>query len=275
MARPVGVATPSNRTSTGIPGLDPLIDGGFPANRAVILCGGTGTGKTTFALQFLAEGLERGEPGAFVSLDEKPIHLLEDAAALGRDLRPAADNGTLAVLDAAPYFTATRGGSWGRSNVVDARQVASDLAHQTRKINARRLVVDTLTSLVPPAMDRGQAQDYLRSLIQSLEDNLGCSILLTCRGTRLDPQATCDAARYLASGVIELRLARRDGELHRSLVVRKMRGASPDLSEHPLMLERGTGLSLAVPRAAADLFTRRQRSVADGRPPASDRPAAV
>src|SRR2546429_9793190 len=60
-----------DRVSSGVPGLDRLIEGGFPANRAVLLCGGTGTGKTTFGLQFLADGLRRGESGAFVSVDER------------------------------------------------------------------------------------------------------------------------------------------------------------------------------------------------------------
>ncbi len=275
-ARPVG-ARAVDGTSTGIPGLDLLIEGGFPANRAVVLCGGTGTGKTAFGLQFLADGLHRGESGAFVSVDEKPQHLLHDAVCLGLDLEAAARRGKLTVLDASPYFTATRSGSWTHSG-IGPREVASDLVQQVRKIAARRLVIDSLTSIVPPDMNRGQAYDYLRSLIYSLEDNLGCTIVLTCRPSRVDPQGSCEAARCLASGVIELRLVRRRGEFLRTLCVRKMRGTSLDLAEHFVVMQRGAGLSVSRPveaRGVSDLFARPRRSLAYAAPQPSDCPEPV
>src|SRR5437868_14528046 len=97
-----GASSPSgfDRTSSGVPGLDPLIEGGLPANRAFVLCGSTGTGKTTFGLQFIAEGLRGGEHGAFVCTDEKPRHLLENATSLGLDLEGEMAQGKLEVLDA-------------------------------------------------------------------------------------------------------------------------------------------------------------------------------
>jgi KaiC/GvpD/RAD55 family RecA-like ATPase len=246
-----------DRVSSGVPGLDRLIEGGFPANRAVLLCGDTGTGKTTFGLQFLADGLRRGESGAFVSVDEKPSHLLRDAAALGLDLTSWPGRERLELLDASPYFTSTRSGSWDRSG-IDAREVASDLVQHVRTIGARRLVIDSLTSLVPAEMSRGHVFDYLRSLIHSLEDNLGCTILLTCRPSRLDAQGSTEAARCLASGIIELRLLRRNGEFVRTLAVRKLRGTSLDLAEHQVSMGRGAGLALAdsVEPPVSDRFGR-------------------
>ena len=232
-----------DRASSGIPGLDPLIEGGFPANRAIVVSGGSGTGKTSFGLQFLAEGLRVGQKGAFVSVDEKPRHLLQDAAALGFDVDNATLGDRLTILDAAPFFSATRTGSWMRAG-VDARQVAGDLVQQVRQAGARRLVIDTLTSIVPPDMTRGNVYDYLRSLIYSLEDNLGCTILLTCRPAREDAQGLCEAAKCLASGDIDLRLVRRGRELARTLRVRKMRGRELDLLEHGVRLTRACGLSV-------------------------------
>jgi KaiC/GvpD/RAD55 family RecA-like ATPase len=266
-----------NRTTTGIPGLDQLIEGGFPANRAIVVCGGTGTGKTSFGLQFLADGIERGEAGIFVSVDEKPRHLLEDASVLGLDLEGAIRFGALLVLDASPYFTATRNGISSRAG-IEPRHVASDLVQQVRTVAARRLVIDSLTSLVPPDMSRGQAYDYLRSLIQSLEDNLDCTILLTCRPSRLDLQEQCEAAKCLASGVIELWLRRRESHLVRTLSVRKMRGTALDLAEHRIQMDRGSGLSIATPPESAEvttLFRRRPQPVGDEARDPSDRSEAV
>jgi KaiC/GvpD/RAD55 family RecA-like ATPase len=228
------------RVSTGVPGLDDLIEGGFPANRVVLFTGDTGTGKSTFGLQFLSAGLERNEAGAFVSVDQKPGHLITDAAGFGWDLQAAIDRGTLALLDASPYFTATR--SKGKHG-IEARQISSDLTQQLREIGATRLVLDSVSSLVPPDMTRAQAHDYLRSLILSLEDNLGCTIILTARtSSSPDPQGICEAVEYLVSGVIELRLSRLGRAFVRTLFVKKMRGTRTNLAEYLFDIRPDTGV---------------------------------
>ncbi|MGH7829412.1 MAG: RAD55 family ATPase, partial [Candidatus Binatia bacterium] len=49
------------RVSTGIPGLDPLIEGGFPAGKSYLITGESGTGKSIFCMQFVLKGLMEGE----------------------------------------------------------------------------------------------------------------------------------------------------------------------------------------------------------------------
>jgi KaiC/GvpD/RAD55 family RecA-like ATPase len=264
-----------DRTTSGIPGLDVLIDGGFPSRRTIAICGATGTGKTAFGLQFLAAGADCQEPGIFVTVDAKPQHLIDDSAALDFDLDGLIRTGSIAILDASPYFTATRG--QGARGGVDPRQVASDLAQHVRRMGARRLVIDSLSSLVPSALSRAEAYDYLRSLIRSLEDNLECTILLTCRPSRLDPQESCDAIRSLASGVVDLALRRRGNDLVRIIRVRKMRGTPLDLAEHRLAMEPAGGLAVGPADAAGTLpvFRPRPRPVAAEAPQPSDRPEAV
>ena len=61
----------SKKVRTGIPGLDELVDGGFPEGRVILVIGGPGTGKTIMCSQFLHKGIyENQENGVFVSLDE-------------------------------------------------------------------------------------------------------------------------------------------------------------------------------------------------------------
>jgi circadian clock protein KaiC len=225
------------RTHSGIPELDALIEGGFPRNRSVLICGDTGAGKTTLGLQFLAEGARRGEAGVFVAVDEKPRHLIEDARRFGWDLAAASEQKVVTVLDASPYFTA-RAGKHG----LDARQVASDLAQQARGISAQRLVIDSLTSLVPHEASPLRVYDFLRALVFSLEDNLGCTVLLiarTCPGQV--PSEVCQTAELLASGIVHLRMA---PLLGRSLFVQKMRGTCLELHEHPFDILDGQGIVL-------------------------------
>ena len=73
------------RTATGIPGLDELLEGGFPTGRSFLVTGEPGTGKSIFALQFVVEGLKRSERCIFVTADEEPADVLEQAASLGWD----------------------------------------------------------------------------------------------------------------------------------------------------------------------------------------------
>jgi circadian clock protein KaiC len=236
-------APPAARVPCGIPGLDGLIGGGFPFRRAVLLCGDIGTGKTTFGLQFLMEGARRGEAGVLVSVDEKPQHVLDDARRLGWDVDGAADQQLITVLEASPCFTALRG-----RHGLDARQVASDLTQQIRRVKARRLVIDGATSLVPNGAPTGGVEDFLRSLILSLEDNLGCTTVLTTRtaaGTEVSHLGA--AAERLTSGVIELKLGLLEGRAGRFLQIRKMRGAPTALGDRPFDIVDGRGLVLQVP----------------------------
>ena len=233
-----------DRATTGIGQLDAVLDGGFPRNRAVLVCGAPGTGKTTFGIQFLLEGLARGDLGVFVSAEQSPARLLEDATRFEWNLQPAMARGVITLLDAAPFHAAARGTS-GSYALMDPGQVAGDLVQEITRIGAKRLVIDSVTSLVPPDLPRGATHDYLRSLIQTLEDNAGCTTLLTCRGSSLDPQASCEACRSFASGVIELRLDCRGSEFVRVLRVCKMRGTPVHPSDFRFDMASGWGLMLA------------------------------
>jgi len=230
------------RVPSGIPELDHLAGGGFPRHRAVLVCGDIGTGKTIFGLQFLMAGEARGEAGVMVSVDQKPQHVIEDARRFGWDIAAAVAQRRLVVLDASPLFMALRA-----KQSLDARHVASDLAQQVRQASATRLVIDGATSLAPA----GDADEFVRSLIFSLEDNLGCTTLLTARtvGGAHD-SAIGTSAERLASGVIELRLTPRcdaedvPAQSRRSLFIRKMRGAPCAIDEQPLDIVDGRGLVL-------------------------------
>jgi len=63
--------TRSDRCRTGIPGLDDILDGGFPRGRTILLKGECGTGKTIFGAQFLHNGVVKyNEPGVLVLLEQ-------------------------------------------------------------------------------------------------------------------------------------------------------------------------------------------------------------
>src|SRR4051794_19331771 len=79
-------APPRPLSATGVPGLDDILGGGFTAHRLYLLEGDPGSGKTTLALQYLMEGVRRGEKGIYVTLSETKTELLAVAQSHGWSL---------------------------------------------------------------------------------------------------------------------------------------------------------------------------------------------
>src|SRR5256712_10181889 len=77
----------TEKVASGIPGLDDLIEGGFWPKSTVVILGSSGTGKSTFAIQFLMEGIEQGEQALYVTLEEPPEQIMREADLMGFDMR--------------------------------------------------------------------------------------------------------------------------------------------------------------------------------------------
>src|SRR5580692_8784767 len=93
------------RVPTGIPGLDDMLNGGFPGGHVVLVTGLPGTGKTCFGLQFLAYGISRGEKGVYLSLEEDAPALLASARQFGWAIDDAVSKGTLRIVRMDPKET--------------------------------------------------------------------------------------------------------------------------------------------------------------------------
>lgn len=230
-----------DRVTTGIAGLDDLLEGGLPAGQSYLITGEPGTGKTTFAAQFMLEGLRKGENGVYISIDEKPSHMVEDVATLGWDLRTPVNQGKLTLLDVSPYFNWIRSSKGGS---VDANEVLQDLAKQVRRIGAKRLVIDPVVPLVLHRERMFEVQEYIRTLIFGIDDNFGCTTLMT---SHVWPGSMGANERgieeFMVSGVIALRLMKlNEDEYIRRMFVRKMRGTKTDLKEYTFEIQHGTGL---------------------------------
>src|SRR4051794_12651386 len=68
---------------TGITGLDDILRGGYTAGKMHLLSGGPGTGKTTFSLHFIAEGVRRGERCLYISVGSAEKDFIALAKATG------------------------------------------------------------------------------------------------------------------------------------------------------------------------------------------------
>ncbi|MBW6537631.1 MAG: hypothetical protein K0B11_21660, partial [Mariniphaga sp.] len=76
-----------HKSPTGIQGFDEITNGGLPAGRPTLVCGGAGCGKTLFGMEFIVRGVTQfNEPGVFMSFEETNEELIQNVSSLGFDL---------------------------------------------------------------------------------------------------------------------------------------------------------------------------------------------
>ena len=233
------------RVKTGILGLDPLIEGGFPAGRTYLICGEAGAGKTTFALQYIYNGVLEGEPGVYLTIDEKPKHIVEDATSLGWDLERLIDENMLLMAELSPYFADIE--------KVEVKKVVDEARSLLTQIGAQRLAIDPLAPLilrsekaVDPLTAEMRIRNYIRGLVHALDD-LGVTTVATSE----IPTGTNKLSRYgveefIVSGVIVLTLRRGEMGFMRELYIRKMRGVNHGMGVYNFVIQKGRGIVISL-----------------------------
>jgi circadian clock protein KaiC len=93
---------PTTRVTTGVPGLDAMVNGGYFLGSTTLVVGVSGVGKSVMGLQYLEEGVRRGERGLMVTLDEAPAQILRNAKTVGIDLEDAIGRGLVKLQFDAP-----------------------------------------------------------------------------------------------------------------------------------------------------------------------------
>jgi circadian clock protein KaiC len=238
----------TERVTSGIKGLDPLIEGGFPKGRSILVTGEPGTGKTIFALQFLAEGLARGEKGVFVTADEGPLDILEQAASLGWDFERYVETKELAILNAGTYLSSLPG--TGRERQIDLQKAVSDLAAFVNQVSAERLVLDPAGPFVLLRDVATRIQDQSRLLIKLLRSSMATTNVLTSYAVpRTGERSMHGVEEYMVAGAIVLEMIwRNDGQLARSLIVEKMRCTNVKPTQLEFDIVKGEGLVIQPTR---------------------------
>jgi len=202
------------KVKTGLEGLDEMLFGGIPKGSTVVVMGSFGTGKTTFGLQFLNQGLSEGEKGVYISLEEDKESILADAEAHGWDLRSKLDSKQLEIVKLEPTDAK-----------VTIQRIKSELPEFIKKFGASRIVVDSV-SLVNMLFDNDhERRSNLFNLSQMIKKT-GATLMMTAEVKDENPFASRDGLiEYVADGVISLRyLERLDrNELMLSLRIIKMR----------------------------------------------------
>lgn len=236
-----GASNGVQRVSTGIAGLDTILQGGFLPSRTYLITGDAGTGKTTACMQFLMAGLESGEKCVYVTVDERPTEILQSATSLDWDLQGYVQEKNLVILDASPYFSG-RGSS---EKGIDVTKFVTDLAGYASKLGAVRLAIDPVTPLILSADSASRVHENARTLIHLLQTNLTTTNLLTSHlPEKVDHTPTQGIEEFLAAGVLVLRVNQGGDKPPRTLTVKKMRGTAVEPNEYAFNIVKSKGIVL-------------------------------
>jgi circadian clock protein KaiC len=246
------------KVPTGIAGFDHVSMGGLPARRATVVAGQAGSAKTIFAAQFLAEGVRRGEPGVFVTLEEPAKDLRANLRTLGWDVESWEAAGDWRFVDASPLVTADGDEPRARYSL---ETLAAQIGHAVDATGAERVALDSLNGVLALDSDAAAARQHLRGLISALR-GMGLTIVLTVE-TPGDPGGTLSrygVEEFVADNVVLLRNVREGSFRRRTLEVLKMRGAMHQKGDVGFTVVPGQGLvvlPVTAPHAEQDHETAR------------------
>ena len=236
--------TPMAKISSGIKELDNLLFGGLPKGRCYLLSGEPGVGKTILTLQYLLHGAKNNENCAYISIDEKPEHVLSDAQSLEWELDPYLTNKTLQFLDFSEFF-----GQLHLDKQNSINRIIDTIETFIQKNNISRLVIDPIAPIIFSEQSPLPVIEYIRRLIFTLENHTECTTLVTSLipvGSNTLSQHGIE--EFASSGIILLRLQKEKNNYIRTLRLRKMRGTQIDLSEYTfdILPKRGIVLRQAL-----------------------------
>lgn len=201
------------RCATGIAGFDELCQGGFVRNSENVILGGPGSGKTTFMLQFLWNGVTKyNENGLYCSFEPDIIETLQDGMNFGWDFAKLNEMNKVKFLKFSP-----------KTSIADLK---SELTKLISRYNIRRVCFDPISVLAMNLNDEGKIRDQLfelASLMKRLRvTSLIADELVENRIEEADVSAT-EVMKFLTDSVTTLYTAGVAGVSDRAVRITKMR----------------------------------------------------
>ena len=220
------------RIDSGIPGLDEMIEGGFPFPSVVLVSGSAGTGKTTFALKFLCEGAKKGEQGLYFTTLSEPTQWMLRYASQFNFIDKEYFGDEIVYMDLGNLM-----------REVDSNQLLAVMEEKIAEVVPQRIVIDPIT--VVGSMLKGDYRLFLFDLFNRLK-NWNATTLVTGEvhpGEMYPPEVS-----YAVDGIILLMLSEEGGARRKYLEVLKMRGTNHMTGKQSIDITRKDGIMVLKAR---------------------------
>jgi len=204
------------RVKVGIVGLDDMLGGGLIPGSISSIIGTFGTGKTTFSLEFVWEGLKRDEKIIYISLEEREERIVSYMRLKGWDVEPYLNKALFVIkLDPTDF------------NLANNR-IKNELPRLIEQVGATRVVIDPISLFEDLFTTDSERRREMYRFIEGLRDKK-CTIMLTSETDRDNAFSSRHGLiEYLSDTVILLRYVRPSDltDVHLALEVVKMRMSS-------------------------------------------------
>jgi KaiC/GvpD/RAD55 family RecA-like ATPase len=222
------------KLKTGIFGMDRLIGNGIRPNTVSVVIGASGTGKSLLCLQYIRKGLAEGTKGIYISLEQKPKSLLEEACLIGwDDLQEYYEENKL-------MFFETTGADFKKF----ITEMLPGLAELSKGDMSTRIVIDPLTPLMWVFKDKKEQREILATTFTFLR-KLGTTMIAVEQHSHkefLDEDVSIPM--FLADNGFHLRYFGMIDKYSRSFRILKLRGDSHGEDVYPLKISKGIGLTI-------------------------------
>jgi len=222
---------PATRISTGVAGLDDILNGGLTAQRVYLVEGSPGTGKTTLGLQFLLDGVAKGESGLYITLSETTDELLAVADSHGWSM----DGIAIHELASDHVLDPDAQQSVFHPSEVELGETTQHVMEAVDRIRPVRVVFDSLSEMRLLAQNALRYRRQILSLKQFFTSRACTVLLLDDKTNQVDQHL-----HSIAHGVISLeQIAKEFGKERRRVNIIKMRGIQFRGGYHDYALETG------------------------------------
>ena len=239
----------AEKTKSGIDGLDDALQGGFLTGAVILVSGGPGTGKSILMNQFLVKGaMNFNEPGVLVSMEESLDSTIRNMKQFGWDLKDLLDKGMIALVDASPMIQNDRVVLKPEHPVLGREEFSMEsllsLIHrEIRKINAKRVAIDSISTLTLQHKELFRIRHDLLNMIRSIRISKA-TCLVAVESPSEESIGRFDVEGFLMDGVVTMRLVRQGNVRIRTIEITKMRGTLHQMNPLLLMIdEKGIQVS--------------------------------
>ncbi len=204
------------RVPSGISGLNDIIQGGFTKNNLITLSGSTGSGRTTFATQFLVNGfLEAKEPGLYLSFDEPKFSIFSNMISFNWDL-PRMEREKQVVFIEYPH-----------KELESFIEQENQILELIDTLGVERIVFDSINPLVN-LVDKDMQRPHLQKIVNIIRKWGATTVITADDMVPPDPNVprTSCGIESLTDGYIHLGWIRNKMQRQRTLEVVKLRGAA-------------------------------------------------
>jgi circadian clock protein KaiC len=244
-----------DRISTGITGLDEMLDGGLIAGRTYILSGDAGSGRSTLCAHFLMEGIRNGEEVLYVTIDSNPADISANIASFGWDV------GKIMILNAHPRVreykvrgslieVSSTSKSAASLKMMDDKEKAAqqqagiqaDLSLPSLQLRLQkefedhsydRLVIDSVVSLKLLSSEEISWELGINSILRLLSEE-GITTMIVADNPK--PTEPVRPEFFMAHGIIKTCRLVASGRVYRAVYVEKMRASTHDNQVRPMRI---------------------------------------